>query len=89
MYQYYPEGVCSRQILFDVEDHKVKDVRFIGGCDGNAKGLAALVEGMDVDDVMERLSGIHCGPQPTSCPDQLAKSLQAYKDQEASGKQDG
>ncbi|MBQ1544337.1 MAG: TIGR03905 family TSCPD domain-containing protein, partial [Clostridia bacterium] len=62
---------------------------FIGGCDGNAKGLAALVEGMDMDDVMERLSGIHCGPRPTSCPDQLAKALQAFKDQEASGKQDG
>lgn len=72
-------GVCSSEIHFDVKDNKVANVSFIGGCSGNAQGVARLVEGMDVDFAIARLDGIHCGPRPTSCPDQLAKALKEYK----------
>ena len=74
-YCYTPHGVCSRQIHMDVEDGIVKKVQFVGGCNGNTKGIAALVEGMPVDEVVKRLEGIQCGSRPTSCPDQLAKAL--------------
>ncbi len=75
MYQYITNGVCSRKIAFDIIDGKVKDVEFEGGCDGNLQGLGKLVEGMDVDDVIEKLSGIKCGRKDTSCPDQLSRAL--------------
>lgn len=77
-FSYKTNGVCSRAILFDVEDGIVKSVRFEGGCNGNTKGLAALVEGMKVEDVIERLQGIKCGFKNTSCPDQLARALKEY-----------
>ena len=76
---YSPKGICAIGIDFEVEDNKVKDVRFTGGCDGNHKGLNALIAGMDVDEAIERLSGITCGPRATSCPDQLAEALKEYK----------
>ena len=76
-YEYTTKGTCSRSILFDIEDGKVKNVQFIGGCNGNLKGIAALVEGMDVADVIARVEGIHCGMKSTSCPDQLAQALRA------------
>ena len=79
MYEYKTSGTCSRSILFDIEDGKVKNVQFIGGCNGNLKGIAALVEGMDVDAVIERVQGITCGMKKTSCPDQLAQALIAAK----------
>ena len=79
MYQYNTTGTCSRNILFDIEDGKVKNVSFIGGCNGNLKGIGSLVEGMDVDEVIARLEGIKCGPKATSCPDQLAQALKAAK----------
>ena len=79
MYEYKTSGTCSRSILFDIEDGKVKNVQFIGGCNGNLKGIAALVEGMDVDAVIERVQGITCNMKPTSCPDQLAQALIAAK----------
>ena len=79
MYEYKTSGTCSRSILFDIEDGKVKNVQFIGGCNGNLKGIAALVEGMDVDTVIERVQGVTCGMKKTSCPDQLAKALIAAK----------
>lgn len=69
-------GTCSRQIDFDIEDNKIHNVSFIGGCNGNLKGIAALVEGQEVDKVKERLKGIKCGIKNTSCPDQLAKALE-------------
>ena len=78
-YTYTTRGTCSRSILFDVTDNKVTGVQFLGGCNGNLKGIAALVEGMDVDEVIARLDGIHCGFKSTSCPDQLAKALKEYK----------
>lgn len=74
-YNYRPEGVCARKISFEVEDGIVKNVSFSGGCSGNTKGVAALVEGMEVKEVIKRLSGIRCGFKHTSCPDQLAKAL--------------
>ena len=79
MYEYKTSGTCSRSILFDVVDGKVQNVQFIGGCNGNLKGIAALVEGMDVDSVIERVQGITCGMKKTSCPDQLAQALIAAK----------
>ena len=79
-YSYQTKGTCSREILFEVENGKVKNVQFIGGCNGNLKGIGALVEGMDVDSVIERLEGIQCGYKPTSCPDQLATALKAAKE---------
>ena len=74
-YEYKTKGTCSQRILFDVEEGKVKNVQFIGGCNGNLKGIAALVEGMNVEDVISRVEGIRCGMKSTSCPDQLAKAL--------------
>ena len=79
MYEYKTSGTCSRSILFVIEDGKGKNVQFIGGCNGNLKGIAALVEGMDVDTVLERVQGVTCGMKKTSCPDQLAQALIAAK----------
>lgn len=78
-YEYKTKGTCSQRILFDIEDGKVKNVEFIGGCNGNLQGISKLVEGMDVNDVIERIGDIRCGFKPTSCPDQLAKALQEAK----------
>ena len=79
MYQYKTKGPCSQMIYFDLEDGKVKNVQFLGGCNGNLKGIGQLVEGMDVDDVIARLEGTTCGMKRTSCPDQLAKALKEAK----------
>ena len=79
MYEYKTSGTCSQRILFDVVDGKVKNVQFIGGCNGNLKGIAALVEGMDADEVIARVQGVTCGMKKTSCPDQLAQALIAAK----------
>lgn len=75
---YKTKGVCSSSIHFDVIDNKVTNVSFNGGCSGNTQGVAKLVEGMDINDVISRLEGIRCGFRPTSCPDQLAKALKSY-----------
>ena len=74
-YSYQTSGTCSREILFEIEDGKVKNVQYIGGCNGNLKGIGALIEGMEVNEAITRLDGITCGPKATSCPDQLAKAL--------------
>ena len=74
-YEYKTKGTCSQRIFFDVEEGKVKNVQFVGGCNGNLKGIAALVEGMDVADVIARVEGIRCGMKATSCHDQLPKAL--------------
>lgn len=73
--QYQPKGVCSQMIQFDIEDNKVKNVGFTGGCNGNLQGISRLIEGMDVDEAISRIEGIRCGYKQTSCPDQLAKAL--------------
>ena len=74
-YEFKTKGTCAQRIFVDVEDGKVKNVQFVGGCNGNLKGIAALVEGMDVADVIARVEGIRCGMKSTSCPDQLAQAL--------------
>ena len=80
MYEYKTKGTCSQMIYFDVEDNKVKNVQFMGGCNGNLKGISKLVEGMDVDEVIARLEGTTCGMKDTSCPDQLARALKQAKE---------
>lgn len=74
---YTTQGTCSKLIEAEVEDGIVKEVTFYGGCNGNLQGIAALVRGMKVEEVLLRLEGIHCGTRPTSCPDQLCKALRA------------
>lgn len=76
---YKTQGVCSREISFEVEDNKLTNVRFLGGCSGNTQGVARLVEGMDIDEVLARTEGINCGYRQTSCPDQLAQAIRLYK----------
>lgn len=76
---YKTNGVCSRTITADIEDGKVYNLRFEGGCNGNTKGISALVEGMEIEDVITRLEGIKCGFKGTSCPDQLAQALKSLK----------
>lgn len=72
---YKTKGVCASAIGFEIEDGKVHNVKFQGGCSGNTQGVGMLVEGMDVQEVIKRLEGIKCGFKNTSCPDQLAKAL--------------
>ncbi len=74
-YEYKTKGTCSQRILFEIEDGKLHNVQYIGGCNGNLKGIGALVEGMEVQQVIDRLSGTTCGMKATSCPDQLAQAL--------------
>lgn len=76
---YRTKGVCSKEIHVEVEDDIVKHVEIVGGCAGNTVGVSRLVEGMTVDEVIERLEGIPCGFKGTSCPDQLAQALKQYK----------
>ena len=78
-YEHQNKGTCSRSILFEIEDGKLKNVQYIGGCNGNLKGISSLVEGMDIDDVIARLEGTTCGMKSTSCPDQLAQALKEVK----------
>lgn len=82
MNTYQPRGVCSRQIFFDVdEEGLLHNVAFEGGCNGNLQGIGALVEGMEIEDAIERLAGISCGYKGTSCPDQLAQALIQYQEE--------
>lgn len=73
--EYKPVGVCSKLIRVDVENDVVENVEFVGGCNGNLKGICSLVKGMKVDEAISRLQGITCGYKSTSCPDQLAYAL--------------
>ena len=75
MYEYKTKGTCSQKIFFDIEDNKVKNVQFVGGCNGNLKGICRLVKGMKAEDVIDRMEGTLCGFRNTSCPDQIAKNL--------------
>ncbi|MBQ7573418.1 MAG: TIGR03905 family TSCPD domain-containing protein [Clostridia bacterium] len=78
-YSYKPTGVCSSQILFEVDNNTVHNVEYIGGCNGNTQGIGALIEGMDRDEAIKRLRGIDCRGRGTSCPDQLAIALEQSK----------
>lgn len=74
-FEYRTNVVCSRSIILDIENGIVNDVEFVGGCNGNLKGICSLVKGLSCEEVKEKLSGIRCGLKPTSCPDQLAKAI--------------
>ena len=74
-YTFKTQGTCSRKITFDLEDGIVKNVSFEGGCNGNLKGISALVEGKEAEEVIKTISGITCGFKSTSCPDQLAQAI--------------
>ena len=76
MHTYTTKGTCSRAINFDIEDGKLTNVSFVGGCNGNTQGVAALVEGMDAGEAVKRLKGINCNGRGTSCPDQLARAIE-------------
>ena len=78
-YTYRPRGVCSQMMEIETEDGVLKSFIVMGGCDGNLQGIARLVEGMPVDEVIRRLEGIRCGFKDTSCPDQLARALKAMR----------
>ena len=78
--EFKTSGTCARMIIVDVEDGIVKDCSFVGGCAGNTKGVAELVKGMKCEDVVEKLRGIKCGFKGTSCPDQLARAIEAELD---------
>lgn len=80
-FEYKTKGTCSQRILFEIQDGKLQNVQYIGGCNGNLKGISSLVEGMDVDEVISRLEGTTCGMKNTSCPDQLATALKEAKEQ--------
>lgn len=78
--EYTPHGVCSRQINIEVDEQgKIVSLEVIGGCNGNLKGISALVKGMDAESVIESLKGIDCNGKGTSCPDQISKALEQYR----------
>lgn len=79
-YKYKTKGVCSSEIIFDIDEETkvINDLKVINGCNGNLKGISSLVKGMKVDDVISRLEGITCGYRNTSCPDQIAMALKEY-----------
>lgn len=77
--RYQTKGTCSTSIDIEVENGIIKFVEFFGGCNGNLKGIASLVTGMQVDDAIAKLKGIRCGFKSTSCPDQLALALEQFK----------
>ena len=79
-YDYITKNTCSRVISLDIEGNVVHNVRFTGGCDGNLKAIPILVEGMTVEEIERKLTGIRCGGRPTSCGDQLAHAVrEAYE----------
>lgn len=80
VFDYQPKGVCSRLMRIEVDDGVVKSLQVMGGCSGNLQGIAKLVEGMKVEEVIARLDGIRCGFKPTSCPDQLAQALKGLQE---------
>lgn len=81
MMKYQTKGTCSTSIDLEVEEGKIKFVEFFGGCNGNLKGIASLVTGMDIDEAISKLKGIRCGFKSTSCPDQLAHALEKIKNE--------
>lgn len=74
---YKPQGVCSQEISFDIENNIIHNVKFVSGCSGNLEGISRLIEGLKVDEVVKKLKGIHCGYKNTSCPDQLSQALES------------
>lgn len=80
-YEFTPKGVCSRKMEFELDGDTIVSMNVIGGCNGNLKGIGALVKGKKIQEVIDALEGIECGFKPTSCPDQIAKGLKQYLNQ--------
>lgn len=80
-FTYATKGTCSRKIEFEIDDNKIHNVSFVGGCNGNLQGICKLVEGQDIDEVVAKIQGIKCGFKNTSCPDQLAQAILEAKQQ--------
>jgi len=78
-YKYKPEGVCSKEFIFQIENNTIISLEVLGGCPGNALGISSLISGQTIDDVINKLEGIQCGNRKTSCPDQMARALQKFK----------
>ena len=78
-YRYEPEGVCSYEMIFEIDGDVVKGLKIIGGCPGNTVGVSKLIENKKIDDIIKMLKGIDCGSRGTSCPDQIARALEEYK----------
>lgn len=83
VYRYRPVGVCSQQITIDVNenDKTINNIQFLGGCNGNLKGISALAKGKTLDEIISALKGIQCGMKGTSCPDQLACALEKIEEE--------
>ena len=79
-YRYTPQGVCSMQMIFEIDNNVIKKLKIIGGCPGNTVGVSKLVEDKSIDEVIDMLKGIPCGKRGTSCPDQVARALLEYKE---------
>ena len=79
IYEYTPKGVCSTKMIFEIDNNIVKDLKVINGCPGNSLGIASLIKEQDIDYIIDKLKGVKCGRKETSCPDQIAKALEAYK----------
>lgn len=80
-YVYRPKGVCSQIMEFEIENDIIQSMKVIGGCNGNLKGICSILKGKNIQEAIDAFEGIHCGPRPTSCPDQIAKALKQYKAQ--------
>jgi uncharacterized protein (TIGR03905 family) len=78
-FRYTPEGVCSGEMIFEIDGDIIKNLQIVGGCPGNTVGVSKLVVGRKINEVIEMLKGIPCGMRGTSCPDQVAKALEEYK----------
>lgn len=78
-YKFSPKGVCSIEMIFDIENNIINSLKIIGGCPGNTVGVSRLVAGKNIDEVIKMLEGIECGTKGTSCPDQIAEALKEYK----------
>lgn len=81
-YRFKPSGVCSTEMIFEIENNRVENLQVIGGCNGNLKGISSLIKGMTIDEIINKLSGIKCNYKNTSCPDQIAAALKEYKRKE-------
>ena len=76
---YRPKGTCSRLMEIETDGNTVKSLKVLGGCDGNLKGISRLLAGMEIDEAVRRMEGVKCGFKATSCPDQLAQALKAFR----------
>lgn len=81
-YTYKPQGVCSTQMIINVDNNILKNIKISNGCSGNLQGISKLLIGMNIDDIIEKLKGITCGHKKTSCPDQIATALMKIKNGE-------